>query len=103
MAYSWRNYKKGESDEEALTRGMKDKAGIDIKVVEYLAKHQTPKHTEVRWYECQLLDANDRTKIKAGSDLESVMWIPRVTVPNYCGKKATSMWPAKLKDYFSEK
>ena len=85
----------GETDEEGLIRGIREEAGIEIKVSKYLASHQTPKHTLVKWYECEALTY----EIHPGSDLERVEWISRSEVPRYCGE-GCRLWHEEIKEYF---
>ena len=84
----------GETDEEALIRGMREEAGIEIRVGRYLAQHISPKGTLVRWYECipQTYD------ISNGSDLEAIAWTPKKEVPSIC--KTSHLWPDEIKRYF---
>lgn len=86
-----------ESDESGLIRGIKEEAGIQIKVLRYLASHQTPKHTLLKWYECKALTYD----IKAGSDLDEVKWVSRGEIFETCDDKATSIWPKEIREYFS--
>ncbi len=88
----------GESDEEALIRGMKEEASIEVKVLRYLGSHITPKKTKVRWYECQPLTK----KISFGSDLTEVLWVPKRKVVRVCSPKSVALWPKEIKEYFSE-
>ncbi len=88
----------GESDEEALIRGMKEEAGIEVKVLRYLASHITPKKTKVRWYECEPLSDD----ISFGSDLTEVLWVPKEKVIHICSSKSILLWPKEIKEYFSK-
>lgn len=85
-----------ETDEEGLRRGIMEEAGIEIKVLRYLASHRTPKHTLVKWYECEPITYD----IKAGSDLSEVRWVPREEVKGMCHDKAKSLWPQQIQEYF---
>ena len=86
----------GETDEEGLIRGVMEEAGIKIKVGKYLASHRTPKHTLVRWYECEPLTYD----IQAGSDLSEVKWVLREEVMKMCHDRAKSLWPQQIEEYF---
>lgn len=86
----------GESDKEALIRGMKEEAGIKIKVIRYLASSTTPKNTKVKWYECEPLSC----EISFGSDLSEVLWVPRKEVIHICDSESITLWPKKIKEYF---
>ena len=88
----------GESDEQALKRGMMEEAGIEVKILRYLGSHVTPTHTKVRWYECEPLNRN----ICFGSDLAEVSWVPIKKVISLCSPKAVRLWPKKVKEYFSK-
>lgn len=86
----------GETDEEGLIRGIMEEAGIEIKVSKYLASHRTPKHTLVKWYECEALTYN----IRAGSDLSGVRWVPKSEVIGMCNDRAKTLWPQQIQEYF---
>ena len=86
-----------ETDEEALIRGIREEAGLQIKVGNYLASHVTPtSKREARWYEC-FAQSN---KLIIGSDLEDAKFVDRKEVLNICGKKVYSFWPEKIIEYF---
>ena len=87
----------GENNESALIRGIKEEAGIEIQVVRYLGTHRTPRHTEVKWYECIPKTYN----IVAGSDLEEIKWVSKKDVLNLCRVEAISLWPKEIKEYFT--
>ena len=87
---------KEENYEEGLIRGMKEEAGIDIKVQEYLGSHKTPKHTLVKWYKC----SPKSLQISAGSDLREVRWVPIKEVFKLCSE-ASKFWPDSIKDYLN--
>ncbi|SRR3989344_8097383 len=87
----------GESDQEALIRGMREEAGLEIEVGKYLGNHATPtSQREAKWYECSA----KTDKVFVGSDLEDIKWIPRKEVLNYCSPRATELWPQNIQDYF---
>ena len=86
----------GETDEEGLIRGIMEEAGIEIKVLRYLASHRTPKHTLVKWYECEALTYD----IRAGSDLSEVRWVPKNEVMGMCHNRAKTLWPQQIQEYF---
>ena len=86
----------GETDEEGLIRGIMEEAGIEIKVSKYLASHRTPKHTLVKWYECEALNYD----IRAGSDLSEVRWVPKSEVIEMCHDRAKTLWPQQIQEYF---
>ena len=89
---------RGETDEQALRRGMKEEAGLDITVGNYIASSTTPTtKSECRWYEC----FSKTNNIIPGSDLENVKWVPKNLVMAVCSAEATSLWPKKVIDYFS--
>ncbi|MBI2663625.1 NUDIX domain-containing protein [Candidatus Woesearchaeota archaeon] len=86
----------GETEEEGLKRGIMEEAGIEIKVLRYLASHRTPKHTLVKWYECKPLTY----EIRAGSDLNEVRWVSKKEVIEMCHGKAKMLWPKQIQKYF---
>jgi len=86
-----------ETDEEALIRGIKEEAGINIRVGKYIASHKTPIGESAKWYECFA----ETDIVKPGSDLEDAMFVPRQEVLNRCSEKAYSRWTREIIDYFS--
>lgn len=88
----------GESDQQTLKRGMKEEAGIEVKVLHYLGSHLTPKKTKVRWYECKPLSCD----ISCGSDLTEVLWVSKEKVIHICSAKSVRLWPKEVKEYFSK-
>ncbi|MEK6914087.1 MAG: NUDIX domain-containing protein [Nanoarchaeota archaeon] len=92
------NVEDNESDDEALIRGIKEEAGLEIVVGEYLGSHITNTGKEAKWYECFA----ESDKLIVGSDLEDAKFIPRNEVLIYCDRKAKDLWPEKIKDYFKQ-
>ena len=86
-----------ESDKEALIRGIKEEAGINIIAGRYVASHKTPKGEDAKWYECFA----ETDIVKPGSDLEDAMFVPRKEVFRFCSEKAYSRWSREIIDYFS--
>ena len=80
-----------------MYRGFKAETGLDIIVEKYLACHETPTHTKVRWYEC--FTHNDNPV--AGEDLVEVKFVPKSDVLKYCDKSAVEIWPKEIIDYFN--
>ncbi|MEK6915907.1 MAG: NUDIX hydrolase [Nanoarchaeota archaeon] len=91
------NVEDNESDQEALIRGIKEEAKLEITVGKYLGKHTTPtSQKEARWYECFASDS----QVVCGSDLGDIKWVPRNEVLSHCGSKVTTLWPENIKKYF---
>jgi len=89
---------KNESDETALKRGFMQEANLEIKVGKYICSSLTPtSKKEIKWYEC----FSETDKVIPGSDLEYVEWVLKKDVVYYCDKKAVSLWPQEIKNYFS--
>lgn len=87
-----------ETDEQALIRGVKEEADLEIKVGKYIASHTTPtSKSEARWYECFA----DTSQVNYSSDLEDIKWVPKNDVLRLCSKRAVSLWPEEIIDYFS--
>jgi ADP-ribose pyrophosphatase YjhB (NUDIX family) len=87
----------GESDQQALIRGMKAETGLDIKVGKYLCSSITPtSKTKARWYECFANTDN----VTAGEDLEELKWIRKGNVLLECDKEAVLIFPKKIIHYF---
>jgi len=88
----------GESDEEALIRGMKEEVGIKIKVGRYLASHITSSGKNAKWYECFA----DTWDVIPGSDLEDAKFVSKKGVLKICGERANSFWPKEILEYFDQ-
>lgn len=88
----------GESDREALARGIKEEAGIAAEIVRFICSHQTPKGTLVNWYLCKAGGVN----LIAGSDLEQVRWVTADEVLALSGETARSLWPKEIQEMFGE-
>ena len=82
-----------ESDEEALKRGIREETGIEILVEESIGSHNSPKHTEVKWYLCTALSY----RLKPDSDIDDAVWVPYAQVPYWHSLKAASLLPDKIK------
>lgn len=88
-----------ESDYNALVRGLKEEAGIDIKVGRYLGKSISPtSKRKVNWYECFSKTDN----LIPGSDLEEVKLVLKEEVLSYCSKRAIDLWPKEVVNYFKK-
>jgi len=86
-----------ESDKQALIRGIREEAGIEVKVGRYIGYHITPSSKkEARWYEC----FSETEKVVPGGDLEDLKWISKKDVLNFCRSKANNLWPKEVKEYF---
>ncbi len=89
--------KKGETDIYALTRGMEEETGLEIRIVRQLASHTTPtSKSKAVWYEC----FSDTDKVKPGSDIEELKWVEKDKVMEYCHKRY-DLWPREIRDYLS--
>ena len=87
----------GESEEEALKREFMEETGIEIKVIRLVDEVlDATKNTSLRWYLCQALTRS----LRPGDDLADVRFVPRKEVPECCSKKATALWPPKVKEHF---
>jgi len=89
----------GETDEQALIRGMMEEASIEVKPGKHLGSRQISEIFTTNWYECTPLS----TDIVAGSDLEEIAWIPFEKVLDICEKEITSLWPQEVLKYFEGK
>jgi ADP-ribose pyrophosphatase YjhB (NUDIX family) len=86
-----------ESDQEALIRGIKEEASLEITVGRYLGSHITPtSQKEAKWYECFA----ETDKFTVGSDLEDAKWVKRKEVLDHCSQNAIQLWPEYLQNYF---
>jgi 8-oxo-dGTP diphosphatase len=87
----------GETDEQALVRGLREECGLGITVGKRIAQGIAPTSKgEITWYECHATT----DKLNIGSDLEDAGW--------YDGIKAKTLaqedykhWPQELKDYLN--
>ena len=86
----------GETDEQALVRGIREEAGIDITVGKYLAPYITPTGKKAKWYECFAKTDN----IIPGSDLEDAKFVPKEQVLKIVSKRVP-LWPKEIIEYFS--
>ncbi|MBS3092735.1 NUDIX domain-containing protein [Candidatus Pacearchaeota archaeon] len=92
------NVEGNETDAEALIRGIREEAGIEIKIGQYLGDSLTPtSHKKARWYEC--FASSD--VVVPGSDLEDLKWVSKREVIEIC-KERIPFWPKKAIDYFSD-
>lgn len=88
----------GESDEDALHRGVREEAGILIEVGRYIGEHTTPTGRQARWYEC--FAHTDRVSV--GEELEAIKWVPKESVLVACGERVNSFWSEEIKIYFHD-
>ena len=86
----------GETDQEAIIRGLQEEAGVEIKIVGFIGSHLTPKGTLVNWYLCR----SDSTDLIVGSDLEEVCWVAKDEVLKLIGEIAKSRWPEEVRKIF---
>jgi len=90
------NIELGETDEQALIRGIREEAGIDITVGKYLVHYTTPTGKEAKWYECFAKTDN----IIPGSDLEAAKFVLKEQVLKIVSKRVP-LWPKEIIEYFS--
>lgn len=87
----------GESDKEALIRGMKEETGMKIRVGKYIGFHITPSSKkEARWYEC----FSDTNEAVPGDDLEDLKWVSKKDALRFCGSRAIALWSKEILTYF---
>ena len=86
----------GESDKEALIRGMMEETELEIRVGKYVGSHITPSSKkEARWYEC-FSDTDDAVP---GDDLEDLKWVSKKDALRFCGSRTTT-WSKEILNYF---
>jgi len=90
------NVEVGETDEQALLRGVFEETGIKIKVGKFFGSYPTPTGKLANFYECVALTK----KLIVGSDLEDAKWIKKDQVKKLL-KERQHLWPKKVKDYFN--
>ena len=93
------NVEANESNEQALIRGIKEEAGIEIIVGRYLGSSITTTGKEASWYEC----FSNTNNVKAGSDLEDIKWVLKEEILNFLGQQSINFWPKQIQDYFLKK
>jgi NADH pyrophosphatase NudC (nudix superfamily) len=87
----------GESDADALMRGMIEEASLEIRVGKYLASHVSPTGKDVVWYEC----FSDNDVVSAGSDIVELKWVRKADVPYQVDGGVVELWDPKIREYFS--
>ncbi len=88
---------KGESDEVALKREMKEETGLEITVGKYIGNSVTPASgSEARWYEC----FTKTNYIVAGSDLFEAVWIEKENISYLIDYKIRKFWSDEINNYF---
>ncbi len=90
----------GEDEINAIVRGVKKDAGISVRVLRYLAQHEKPDGTLVKWYESTAISPN---KIRPGGDLERVKWVSFRKVYEQCDDSAKKLWPEEIVEYFTKR
>lgn len=86
-----------ETDEQALIRGVKEEAGLEIKIGRYIGFGISPTNKrEVKWYECFA----DTDKIICGSDLDEIKWVDKNQVLANYSSRAKNLLPKQILDYF---
>jgi len=86
----------GEDNPEALRRGFREEAGIEICVGRYIDKHTSDDRVDVRWYECFYRSG----ELRAGSDLADIKFVDRSKVIESCDDRAVELWPEGVLRYF---
>ena len=88
-----------ETEEQALVREMREEAGIEIKVGEFLDERVVPDaNVKTRWYLCSPLTHD----LSPGDDLSEVKYVPKSDVISICDPKAISFCPPRVIEYLSQ-
>ncbi|MFH1585487.1 MAG: NUDIX domain-containing protein [archaeon] len=82
----------GETYEKALKREFREEAGIELIDISHITDYNG-----VGWFEGYATSDD----VVPGSDLEKAMFVEDQKVLSICSKKAVSLWPEEVKDYFS--
>lgn len=88
--------KLGETNEQAVARGILEEAAIFVTGIRFLIDSVTPKETLLHWYEC---DAESRNIIP-GDDVVEARFVPKSEVSIVCSSFSIQMWPKKIRKYF---
>ncbi len=87
-----------ETNEEAISRELKEEAGLDVKIIKFIEERQVEENKmRARWYLCRALHNN----LETGDDLSDVKFIEKDKVKSLCSEIGVSLWPPKVVDYFS--
>jgi ADP-ribose pyrophosphatase YjhB (NUDIX family) len=88
--------KEGENDVDALRRGLREEAQLEIMVGCYLGS-QVVGDWKVRWYECSARN----NEVHAGDDIDQLKWVSKNRVRYEVSPESAKLWPAEVVDYFS--
>lgn len=86
----------GESDEEAVKRGILEETGVFVTGAVYLISSKSPKGTLLKWYKCAALTRH----ITPGDDAVAGQWADIENVAYVCDREAVAMWPEVIRKYF---
>lgn len=86
----------GESEEEALKRGLREEVGIGIEKMESFGSVFTDDGTLVNWYLCKTSEET----IIVGSDLDEARWVNKEEVTKLIGDLAKSRWSEEVRKMF---
>ena len=86
-----------ETDEQALTREMREETGLEVKIERFIDEsfHEESRRW-VRWYVCTPLT----DKLDPKDDLVDAKFIPRKDVLSIYNQMGVSLMPPKVIEYF---
>lgn len=88
-----------ESEEDALLREFKEETNLDIKVIKKMCSYEIKENdVVVSWYLCSA----DSYEAIPGDDLDQIEFVEKNKVIQKCDKRAVTLWPKEVIDYFTE-
>jgi len=86
----------GESDQEAVRRGLQEETRVLVTGIVYLTSSESPKGTLLKWYRCVALTR----QIIPGDDVVGGQWVDKDNVALVCDTESVVMWPEVIRKYF---
>ena len=88
-----------ESEVEALLREFKEETRLDIKIIRKLCNYEIKENgVVVSWFLCTA----DSSEAIPGDDLDQIEFVEKNKVIEKCDKRAVTLWPKEVIDYFSK-
>jgi 8-oxo-dGTP diphosphatase len=88
-----------ESEKNALLREFKEETSLDIKIIKKLCNYEIKENdVVVSWFLC----TTDSYEAIPGDDLDQIEFVEKNKVIEKCDKRAVTLWPKEVIDYFSK-